>query len=136
MKRVLVVEDDATVRRLLEELVWSLGLVPVPSGCVADAIVQVGPTIDLILLDLALPNGHGFEILEHVAERRNDIPVVVVSAYPQDPKHEPPVPIMAWIRKPFRNLDVVDAIESACRFSSSVTAIRESVARLERAANI
>lgn len=135
MKRVLIVEDDAPVRRLLEELVWSLGLVPVPSGCVADALAQVGPSIDLILLDLVLPNGHGFQILQGLAERRNDIPVVVVSAYPKDEQHEPPVPIMAWIRKPFQIGEVREAIERACSFSTSITSIRESVARLERAAN-
>lgn len=109
-----------------------MGLVPVPSGSVADAIAQVGPSIDLILLDLTLPNGHGFKVLDAVAEKRNDIPVIVISAYARDEQHEPPVPVMAWIRKPFHNADVVDAIESGFRFSCSVESIRRSTDRLER----
>jgi DNA-binding NtrC family response regulator len=136
VKRVLIVEDDRPIRGLLEHLVGFMGLVPVPSGSVADALSRIGPDVDLILLDLRLPNGHGFEILERMAERRNDIPVVVVSVYEQEREKEPPVPVLAWIRKPFQLADVRQAIERACDFSTNIASIRQSTERLEKLGSI
>lgn len=136
MKRALIVEDSDSLRKLLEEFVWSMGIVPVPSGCVADAVAQVGPNVDMILLDLNLPNGHGFEVLRKVAEKRNDLPVIVLSAYVRDEQHEPPVPVLAWIEKPFGLTEVREAVERACNFSASVASIRRSTDRLERMGQI
>lgn len=132
MKRILIVEDEAPVLLILSKIVTEMGLVSIQASSVASGIEQVGPHIDLILLDLNLPNGHGFEILRAIAERRNDIPVIVVSAYADEQSHEAPIPILEWIRKPFQTSHLREAIERGCRFSSSLETIRRSTDRLAR----
>ena len=132
MKRVLIVEDEIAVLMALSRIVTDMGLVSIHAGSVASGLAQIGPHVDLVLLDLQLPNGHGFEVLRAIAERRNDIPVIVVSAHAQEESHEAPVPIMEWIQKPFKSTQLREAIERGCRFSTSLETMRRTTDRMER----
>jgi CheY-like chemotaxis protein len=67
MKRVLLVEDDATVARIYEGLLRMEGLEPliVPDG--EQALESLGQRVpDLILLDLMLPKMSGVEVLRKI----------------------------------------------------------------------
>jgi len=82
-RRVLVVEDDASVRELLQRNLekegWSVALAE--NGRVAlDRIAEATPA--LILLDLMMPEMDGFEFMEALRQREcgRGIPVVVITA--------------------------------------------------------
>lgn len=83
-KRILVVDDDPTIRRLVADLLHNEGyeVLQAPDGAAGVALAEAHRP-DLILLDLAMPRTSGLEVLENL--RRNDptreIPVIVVSAY-------------------------------------------------------
>jgi PAS domain S-box-containing protein len=81
--RVLVVEDDASVRELLQRNLekdqWTVALAE--NGRVAlERIAEARPS--LILLDLMMPEMDGFEFMDALRQREGgrDIPVVVITA--------------------------------------------------------
>lgn len=86
-RRVLVVEEDGSyrwvIRRLLESAFGDdVTVEEVATGRQALERLESDPPLDLILLDLWLPEVSGFEILRRMraAERTRRIPVIVVSS--------------------------------------------------------
>ncbi len=82
-RRVLVVEDDATQRNGIAELLRSDGVEIVGAGSVADARALLdGGGFDCVVLDLGLPDGDGVELLEQLADAPSakKTPVVVYTA--------------------------------------------------------
>lgn len=67
--RVLLVEDDASIRRFVQLALEDSGVELVPAGTLAAAIeaLRSGPFV-LILCDLMLPDGSGFDLLQSLAE--------------------------------------------------------------------
>ncbi len=104
-KRVLVVEDEALVALLLEDLLIEVGCTPVGSyGSVAKAMEAVGnETFDLAVLDVNLNGEKAYPIADALAERH--IPFVFVSCYVDE---TPPADHDNWkVRaKPFRVKDL------------------------------
>jgi DNA-binding NtrC family response regulator len=81
---VLIVDDDPTQRRLLEAVVSRQGYdVEIAQGG-EDAMTfmqsEKGTGIDLILLDLVMPDLDGFEVLSQVKPRWPELPVIVLTA--------------------------------------------------------
>jgi DNA-binding NtrC family response regulator len=79
--RVLIVEDEPAQRRILEEIVKRSGFDPssAESGAKALDILRSpgGAGIELVVLDLVMPEMDGIEFLEHVQAIRGDLPVIV-----------------------------------------------------------
>lgn len=72
MARVLVVEDNADVGNAMRMLLESGGHDVRVAGTVADALAACDESpIDLMLLDLTLPDGDGLEVLERATARPN-----------------------------------------------------------------
>jgi DNA-binding response OmpR family regulator len=76
---VLVVEDERDLRQLLRRYLERSGfaVLTTPSG--AEAIALADRSVDLVLLDLGLPDVDGIEVLAEI-RRGTDIPVVVLTA--------------------------------------------------------
>lgn len=83
--RVLVVEDDPTLRGQLAELLEREGYRSVRgAGTVADALLTVATwQPQLLLLDVMLPDGNGFDLLRRVRET-SDAPALFLSARDED----------------------------------------------------
>jgi DNA-binding NtrC family response regulator len=79
--RVLIVEDEAAQRRILEETVKRLGFdVSTAESGVRGLDVLKGPggaSIELVILDLVMPEMGGLEFLENLQAIRGDLPVIV-----------------------------------------------------------
>ena len=82
MSRVLVVDDERKMRRVLQILLEQMGLesIPVESG---EAALEHfgGEKIDLVLTDLKMPGMTGIELLGHIRSLDPDVPVVVLTAH-------------------------------------------------------
>ncbi len=78
MKKILVVEDDNTIHKIIKELLEKEHYIVVNaySGTEALTIIKNG-NIDLILLDLMLPGINGEDIIKKV---NKTIPIIVISA--------------------------------------------------------
>jgi DNA-binding NtrC family response regulator len=83
-RTVLIVDDDSTQRRLLEAVIGRQGHRTVPATGGGEALALLtGPQaipIDLVLLDLVMPDMDGFTVLERVRPAKPNLPVIVLTA--------------------------------------------------------
>jgi DNA-binding NtrC family response regulator len=79
---VLIADDDPTIRRNLALFLRSRGYTVVEAcdGTVADRLVREG-RFGVVLLDLKMPGPDGLELLRAWADRLDEMPVIVVTAY-------------------------------------------------------
>ena len=84
-KLVLIVDDDPTQRRILEETIKRLGY-ETKTAQGGEQALQIldgpdGAAIALVLLDLVMPGMDGVETLDRLRELRPDLPVAICSGY-------------------------------------------------------
>jgi DNA-binding NtrC family response regulator len=80
--RVLIVDDEAAIRESLEALLTMEGFdVTLAADGTAGLAELAQGAFDLLLLDLALPNESGIELLPRVLELQPGLPVVMITAY-------------------------------------------------------
>jgi len=79
--RILVVEDDAAIRRGLVDALKYAGhqVVECADGDAGHAAIA-GVELDLALLDVVLPGRSGLDLLEEIRRRHPDLPVILVTA--------------------------------------------------------
>ena len=80
-RRVLVVDDDASVRNLLRVTLMTFeGLEIVEAADAAEALERLEAELpDLIILDWRLPKASGAHVLEELRRRGHDVPVIVLT---------------------------------------------------------
>jgi DNA-binding response OmpR family regulator len=80
MRRVLVVDDDDDIRLLLEELLRGAGydVETAEDGRAALRTFHASP-VDLVVLDLSMPELDGFETLDRLRDL-SDVPVILLTA--------------------------------------------------------
>ena len=83
MKRVLVIDDDPSIRLLYQEELLEEGY-DVISSDGGDGVLQLirEQRPDLILLDLKLGNRNGLDLLQAIRKESWTIPVILLTAYP------------------------------------------------------
>jgi DNA-binding NtrC family response regulator len=81
-QRILVVDDEASMRELLTIMLRKVGydVVAVGGRAAAAAVLARGP-VDMIITDVKLPDGDGIEILRHVKAASPETIVVVMTAF-------------------------------------------------------
>jgi DNA-binding response OmpR family regulator len=87
MRKVLIIEDDNFLQGLEGSKLKTEGYQVTVASTGEEAMVKIHEEgIDLILLDLILPNFDGFEILKKIKEddKLKDIPVIVFSNLSED----------------------------------------------------
>jgi DNA-binding NtrC family response regulator len=78
--RILIVDDDRSIRRTLEKFLGGEGYEVATAQDAAGAIAAATSDIDLMLLDLGLPGGSGFDVLSALSDRDRAPAIVVVTA--------------------------------------------------------
>lgn len=79
---VLVVDDEADIRELLELSLIRMGLAVESATSVAEARARLeSQEFDLCLTDMRLPDGDGLEIVRHINAKGADVPVAVITAH-------------------------------------------------------
>ena len=81
--RLLVVDDDASLRKACCEIAAGMGFVPLAAGSVPDAlaVLKEQQPVDMLLLDLKLPGGGGLKLLGEVKALYPNTGVVVMTAF-------------------------------------------------------
>ena len=81
-KRVLIVDDEESVRSSLEKLLAFEKYTTFSAADGESALEKVaGERIDLVLLDIKMPGMDGIEVLQRIKETRSDLPVVIISGH-------------------------------------------------------
>jgi two-component system, OmpR family, alkaline phosphatase synthesis response regulator PhoP len=116
--RILIVDDDQDIRKLLGHRLKLDGFEPIFAGDAISAVNQARhERPDLILLDLMLPAGDGYLVMERLKAMPalEGVPVIVVSA--RDPATEQDrsseLGVDAFFRKPFDYSELLLAIRRA-----------------------
>ena len=81
MFHILVVEDNANTRKLMEAVLSQHGYMPIPACDGVEALEILDKKhVDLILLDLMMPRMDGYEFTETLRASGCDIPILMVTA--------------------------------------------------------
>ncbi|MFW5857580.1 MAG: response regulator [Planctomycetota bacterium] len=85
MARILIAEDDPSMRTMMTDVVTELGheAFSVESGHAAADILVAEDDIDLLITDMRMPNGPGRELVERLLDNPTyrDLAIIVVSGY-------------------------------------------------------
>jgi CheY-like chemotaxis protein len=108
---ILVVEDDARVRRVTTARLRSLGYeaIEADSGAAALRLLAAHPTISMLFTDVVMPGGmNGDELAEAAHGVKPDLKVLFTSGYA-----EPAVARLgagAWLKKPYTAADLAEKL--------------------------
>ncbi|WP_175517707.1 hybrid sensor histidine kinase/response regulator [Planctomicrobium piriforme] len=125
--RILVVDDNATNRRILEEMCRNWGMRPsVVSGAVMamaelNAAVRRGEPYELVISDVAMPEVDGFSLAKQISQNESlgTIVVMMLSSLDrdQDIARCQEMGIRNYLTKPIKQSDLFDAIASVLDLS-------------------
>jgi len=109
--RALIADDSKTIRLILHNLLWELGIDDVKEAANGMEAIEAlkGGGFDLVLLDLHMPQADGFDVLRATPEA----PVLVISSDSDLRQIEKAMSLGArgYIKKPFRKDELQVAIE-------------------------
>ena len=113
---MLVVDDAEDIRVILSKLLQSRGhevLTGVTGKDAVKILVEDRIVVDLILLDVMMPEMDGFEALSRVRERGINVPVIMLTAKSTDADIIKGYQVGAdyYIAKPFRNETLLNIID-------------------------
>lgn len=116
-RRILVVEDDCDLCELVAETLRGRGYVVVvaENGPEALKLLDSGVAIDAIVSDVLMPEGmSGFELAREIRRRLPLVAIVLTSGMTGNADAaEDAMPDWPVLRKPYRSVDLVRAIEAA-----------------------
>lgn len=111
---VLVVEDEEVNYLYLEEVLKriGLGIIHAKNGAEAIDIITSDEKIDLILLDIKLPDINGFDLLPQILAARPGIPVIAQTAYAMSGDREKALNkgCCDYIAKPIIRLSLIETL--------------------------
>ena len=115
--RILVVDDDLHIRRLLQSTLERGGYAVVEATTAAEALTQTNHTQpDAILLDLGLPDRDGLEIIQ-LLRKATAAPILIVSAREATDQKVAALDLGAddYVTKPFDSEEVLARLRAAVR---------------------
>ncbi len=82
MPRILIVDDEANMRRILASILEEDGHDVIDSGTVADARgALASASLDLVITDQKLPDGDGLAVIRAASDFDPTLPVIMLTAY-------------------------------------------------------
>ena len=82
LPRVLVVDDEADIRELIDLTLSRMGLAADCVGTVSDALAAIDQGVyALCLTDMRLPDGEGLDVVRYIGSNSPATPVAVITAY-------------------------------------------------------
>jgi two-component system cell cycle sensor histidine kinase/response regulator CckA len=114
---ILIVDDEPTVTEMLQDVLETRGYLVLAATTSAQVLAMLAEDprpIDLLLVDVIMPQMSGWELAALVRQRRPDCRVVFMSAYPADRLPAPGVPAGAPILlKPITIEVLLEAVRTA-----------------------
>jgi two-component system, sensor histidine kinase and response regulator len=120
---VLVVDDNATNRRILDEVLRAWGMRPTLTGGAKAAWVRMqqalreGEPFRLVLTDAHMPDIDGFSLVEQIkadAQLSRTVVVMLTSGdHPEDGQRCQKLGIAAYLLKPVKQSELLESIERA-----------------------
>lgn len=135
--RVLIVEDDASIRNLVSIALRACGVATHQAKDGEEAIRLLRELrYDLVLLDLMMPNTSGYGVVSAIAEGAVPRPlaVMVASAGDFDRERLPHDVVHVLVSKPFEVLNLCELVRGFLSALDEASAVMPQEARLARPA--
>lgn len=125
--RVLVVDDEPRVAAGHTEFVARVpGFTAVATvGTLRDAVRCLGrDPVDLVLLDLNLPDGHGLDLVRSVRAAGRAVDILAITAVREVPvvRAALALGVVGYLMKPFTFADLADRLAAYARYRAALTA--------------
>ena len=116
MLKISVVDDDASVRGAIDNLLSSHGYL-VDTFVSAEAFLQ---STDLqeascVIADVQMPGMSGLDLLKHMRIQGHDVPFIFITAFPDEGvcARALQAGAICFLTKPFAALDLIDCVKTA-----------------------
>lgn len=123
--KILIVEDDARTRTLLERYLKEQGfsVLAIATGRRLDETLAAHP-LKLVILDLMLPGEDGLSICRRLRERGEDVPIIILTAKGDEVDRVVGLEFGAddYVSKPFSPRELVARIKAVLRRRNPPTA--------------
>ncbi len=117
-KKILIVDDESDIRDVISILLKSNGfaVLEAPNGKLAVECVKNNPELDLVLLDVMMPEMNGIEAVRQIRTFSN-VPVLFLTAKTQEPDKEEAYKYGGddYLAKPFSQNELVFKVRSLIR---------------------
>jgi two-component system KDP operon response regulator KdpE len=115
--RILVVDDEPPIRRLLRTGLGTQGYDVIDAANGRDALVAVKSNPDLMILDLGLPDMQGLDVLKAMRESGSTVPVLVLSSRDDEGGKVKAFDLGAddYVTKPFGMNELLARVRTALR---------------------
>ncbi|SFD38449.1 response regulator transcription factor [Bacillus sp. UNCCL81] len=129
MKKILIIEDEVNIARVLKlEIEYEGFEVLVEHNGKAGLESALSNNVDLILLDVMLPELSGIEVLRRIRKTNQFVPVILLTA--RDATHDKIIGLdygaNDYITKPFEIEEVLARIRSSLRSSNLVQEFKKN----------
>ena len=119
---VFVVDDDASIRDALKSLIRSVGLRVELFGSSREFLQGQRPDApSCLILDVRLPGASGLDLQRELADANIHVPIIFITGHGDMPMsvRAKKAGAVAFLTKPFRDQDLLDAIQLALRRDST-----------------
>jgi len=115
-RRILLVEDETSITEPLAEALRSEGFETQVAGTVAEALELARRAPDLVLLDVMLPDGSGFDVCRELRQVSR-VPIIMLTARGEEADRVVGLELGAddYVVKPFSAREVVARIRAVLR---------------------
>jgi FixJ family two-component response regulator len=130
---VLVVDDDEPVREALSSLIRSVGLTVKTFSSASDFLRhKVQDTPSCLVLDVRLPGLSGMDLQRQLAAANRPMPIIFITGHGDIPMSVRAMKAGAveFLTKPFRDQELLDAIQEALKRDRETMETREELAAL------
>lgn len=117
-KKILVIDDEASIRMVLEIHLKSAGHAVTLASTGAEGIATaLNNSFDLMLCDLKLTDMSGLDVIRAVRAGKPDLPVVVVSGFIDSEviRQAKETGSVEYLRKPFLKNELLDIVGSVLK---------------------
>ena len=131
---VFVIDDDPSMRTAIKELIEAVGLSCQTFGSGQELLEATLPDIpSCLVLDVRLPGLSGLNLQRELIERGIQIPIIFITGHGDIPMSVQAMKAGAveFLTKPFRDQDLLDAIEQATERDRSARRQRTEMGDLE-----
>jgi two-component system catabolic regulation response regulator CreB len=130
---ILVVDDEPAIVQVIRDRLLREGFQVRAASSGGAALAAAGDPLDLILLDLMLPDLDGFEVLRNLRQQGLDLPVIILTARDDDVDVVVGLELGAddYVVKPFNPRELVARVRAALRRRAEAQALAARVASLE-----
>lgn len=124
--RILVIDDDAGVRRFIVECLEMLGYQVSQASSGQEGVASLrSDEPDLLIVDYAMPGMNGVEVVQMAREGAPNLPIILATGYADMDAVDKVIGLGALLRKPFRIDDLQKAVRHALQTREPAGAVAD-----------